>query len=70
MFCQKKKKKDIIMNDQGQWGRVASIAYSTICDPSFIGFGDKRHRIKKKNVSVATYISKPVFEIDLSFLLV
>lgn len=54
------------MNDQGQWGRVASIAYSTICDPSFIGFGDKRHRIKKKNVSVATYISKT----DLSFLLV
>lgn len=57
------------MNDQGQWGRVVSIAYSAISDPSFIGYGDKRHRIKK-NVSVATYISKPIFETDLSFLLV
>ena len=58
------------MNDQGQWGRVAGIAYSAISDPSFINFGDKRHRIKKKNVSVATYLSKSIFERGLSFLLV
>ena len=58
------------MNDQGQWGRVAGIAYSAISDPSFINFGDKRHRIKKKSVSVATYLSKSIFETGLSFLLV
>lgn len=58
------------MNDQGQWGRVAGIAYSAISVPSFINFGDKRHRIKKKNVSAATYLSKSIFETGLSFLLV
>lgn len=60
------------MNDQRPWGWVAGIAYSAISDPSFINFGDKRHRIKKKNVSVAIYIyiSKPIFETGLSFLLV